>query len=77
MSISSSQTPSNGSSIVVLPSFSPVRTGARYFVGELPFYDGKMVFPLLGIRRYSEDGGAHWGYTFPYFIYYSFGFGGD
>jgi len=54
------------------------RLGRRtYFVGELPFYDGKMVFPLLGIRRYSEDGGAHWGYTFPYFIYYSFGFGGN
>ena len=54
------------------------RLGRRtYFVGELPFYDGTLLFPLLGIKRYSEDGGAHWGYTFPYLIYYSFGFGGD
>ena len=54
------------------------RLGRRtYFVGEMPFYDQVPIFPLLGIKRYSEDGGAHWGYTLPYFVYYSFGFGGD
>jgi hypothetical protein len=54
------------------------RMGRRtFFVGELAFYDETPAFPLLGIKRYSEDGGAHWGYTFPYFLYYSFGFGGD
>jgi len=54
------------------------RLGRRtYFVGEIPFYDLVPTSTLLGIKRYSEDGGAHWGYTFPYFVYYSFGFGGD
>ena len=54
------------------------RFGRRtYFVGELPIYDNQVVFPILGIKRYSEDGQSHWGYTFPYFVYYSFGFGGD
>jgi hypothetical protein len=48
-----------------------------YLVGEIPFCDQTPIFPFLGIKRYSEDGDSHWGYTFPYFIYYSFGFGGD
>ena len=52
------------------------RLGRRtYFVGEIPMYDDEVIFPLLGIRRYSEDGRSHWGYTFPYLINYSFSFG--
>ena len=54
------------------------RLGRRtYFVGELPYYKGDLIFPLLGIKRYAEDGGVHWGFTFPFLVSYSFGFGGD
>ncbi len=54
------------------------RMGRRtYLVGEIPFYDQTPLFPILGIRRYSEDGDSYWGNTFPYFVYYSFGFGGE
>ena len=53
------------------------RLGRRtYFVGELPFYKNKPEFPLLGIRRYSENGDSHWDLGYPY-LSYSFGFGGD
>ena len=48
-----------------------------YFVGEYPIYEGTPIWPFVGLRRYSEDGASYWGYTFPYFLYFTFGFGGD
>ena len=52
------------------------RLGRRsYFLGEIPMDGDEVFFPLLGIRRYSEDGLSVWGYTFPYLINYSFSFG--
>ena len=54
------------------------RLGRRtFFIGEIPFYSDVPLFPLFGIRRYSEDGNSHWIVGYPILVGYSLGFGGD
>ena len=54
------------------------RLGRRtYFIAEVPFYSDMPLFPLFGIRRYSEDGSSHWIVGYPILFSYSIGFGGD
>ena len=54
------------------------RLGRRtFFIADVPFYSDMPLFPLFGIRRYSEDGSSHWVMGYPILLGYSMGFGGD